>query len=186
MQETDSLKKYEKNTYTMDILSKVFGAVFSAITVVMLVLGFVLSSSLSFNVFFYVAIGCACMSLLIPIPLGIISNKHKKIIALQRSYSTVLSRHPNNAVDEIWEKLGVQREVIVADFIKLSSMGFFDDIFIDEQQQIVNMGVNGEKKEEFTCSACGGKTLTAEGNANICAFCGAINEKESVNDTKDF
>ena len=58
--------------------------------------------------------------------------------------------------------------------------GFFEGLFIDKQNKIVNMGCGCEQKNEFVCPVCGGKNEVGDSDSKRCSFCGVIAEGEEV------
>ncbi|MCH5164255.1 MAG: hypothetical protein J1F36_04485 [Clostridiales bacterium] len=179
MQETAQFIKYEKSSVAMDISSKILAAALFLAVIVSAVLGFVLYDETYFNIYFYITIAAAIVYVFVPLPIGIVAQKRKHVLELYRSYATVLSRNPRNAVTEIRESLGTDEAHIVDNFIKLNEKGFFESIFIDKEQLIVNSGNIDMDSREYTCPVCGGTSSVAEGGADVCGFCGAIQEKET-------
>ena len=179
MQETAKFIKYEKTSIAMDVSSKVIAAVMFLTVIVSAVLGFVLYDETYFNIYFYITIAAAIVYIAVALPLGIVAQKRKNELALYRSYATVLSRNPRNAVAEICESLGTDAAQIVDNFVDLNEKGFFASIFIDKEQLIVNSGNIDMDSREYTCPVCGGTSTVPDGGADVCGFCGAIQEKET-------
>lgn len=181
MQETEAFISFEKNTKIMDIMFKVIAVVMVVVAIaasVIMVLSLNSGESL-FGIYFYIAAAAVAIYVFVALPLGLVTLGRKSLIALYKAYSKVLGHRPRNAVDEIWEGRGTPKEEIVNNFERLNSLGFFENIFIDKEQLIVN--IPEQEGHEFICPVCGGQTIIQDGDS-VCDFCGAIKEEENNNE----
>ncbi|MBR2967627.1 MAG: hypothetical protein IKC35_02475 [Clostridia bacterium] len=181
MNETEAFIKYEKTTTMLDISSKILAATMFLALVVSSILGFALYGTTNFTVCFYVAAAAGVIYAFVAMPIWIITQRRRDNVELCRSYQKVLGRNPSNAVAEIREATGVKDEKIVENFARLEALGFFDEIFIDKQNKIVNCGHLDKKKCDFVCHICGGKNEKSGIESEKCGFCGAIAEREEGN-----
>lgn len=180
MNETEAFIRYEKTTTVLDISSKILAGAMFLTLVVSSILGFALYETAKFTVYFYVAAGAGVIYAFVAMPIWIVTQRRRDNVELCRSYQKVLGRNPSNAVVEIREATRVKDEKIVENFVRLQSLGFFEGLFIDKQNKIVNMGCGCEQKNEFVCPVCGGKNEVGDSDSKRCSFCGVIAEGEEV------
>ena len=178
MRETEAFKKYQKTAKFIDAVSKITAIVAFLTVLTASIVGIIMVDKMDVTLCFYLAIGGAMVLAVVAVPLSFISQRKTNTVKLCRSYLVVLCRNPKNAVEEIHEALGTPRENIVSDFVRLNKMGLLAELYIDSEQKIVNSGV--AESRIFDCPVCGGKTEIKAGEADVCAFCGAIKEKENL------
>lgn len=178
MKETQAHKSYEKTTFIIKTttIALVF---FDAISLIALIIcSAIFDGSDGFMITLFVLTGMIAVTSAAIIPLFLATKKRVAILNLYIAYSRVLSHNPNNAVTEIWQARGTSKEEIVSDFKALDSLGFFDSININEQEQVVNVIDAQEPSHEFICPNCLGTTIVEDGKNDLCAFCGTIKEKD--------
>lgn len=184
MNETAAFVRYEKRTAVMSVLSIVFAAVFLASVCIFAVLGLVLGGGEQFPIYYWFMLGSAVIYAGVALPLNFIANRRKVNVTLYRAYAKVLVRNPHNSVAEISEVCNRTESAIIADFVKLKELGFFDEIEIDDENKRVSVGSPAcEERNETVCPKCGGKMVSRDDSAYVCEFCGVVSEKGRSDDS---
>lgn len=180
MEETKAYINYQKKTKVMKTFATAVGGIMTAVAVVALLVGLIFfAGSDGFMVGLYVIFGALIVVIGLCLPLLLAAKKRKDILDLYVAYSRVLRHNPHNAVSEIVESRGAKKEDVINNFVMLNSLGFFDEIFIDEKEFVVNSGHDEKPSHEFKCPKCEGVTAIEDGKENVCAFCGTIKEDEN-------